>query len=113
MLGLSLSGGGARGAYQAGVILGLSEILDPLSSTSDPFGYYSGNSAGSINTTYCAAGTIDLQTTSRNLADLWSNLNPEMVYKTDQNDSELSHSHLLLKYFTCFYPFLHCCEDPT
>jgi NTE family protein len=48
-----------------------------------PFHYYSGNSAGSINTTFCAAGAASLQETADQLCQLWSQLEPQMVYKTD------------------------------
>ncbi len=83
MLGLSLSGGGARGAYQAGVIQGLAEILGPLAEDNNPFDCYAGTSAGAINTTFCAAGPVNLIETAARLTELWSDLHPHQVYRTD------------------------------
>ncbi|MBT8149602.1 MAG: patatin-like phospholipase family protein, partial [Gammaproteobacteria bacterium] len=83
MVGLSLTGGGARGAYQAGVVKGISEILQQLNCGADPFAYFAGISAGSINTTYCAASADNFYTTAINLATLWETIEPRQIYRTD------------------------------
>lgn len=50
---LVLSGGGARGAYEAGVVAGIVEVLGPRSRA--PFEVFSGTSVGAINAAYLAA----------------------------------------------------------
>ena len=50
--GIVLSGGGARGAYEAGVVLGLMEVLQP---TTPPFQVLCGTSVGALNASYLAA----------------------------------------------------------
>jgi NTE family protein len=47
-----LSGGGARGAYEAGVIAGIMEILRPKQA---PFDVLCGTSVGALNAAYLAA----------------------------------------------------------
>ena len=59
---LILSGGGARGAYQVGVLKGLSEIFKTLK-IENPFQILSGTSAGAINTAQIAASPDDFDTT--------------------------------------------------
>lgn len=84
-IGVSLTGGGARGSYQAGVLLGLSELLkhNHLVGKNNPLYYWSGASAGSINQAYCLAGADDLPSSCHRLADIWSNLKTERIYRTD------------------------------
>lgn len=83
--GISLTGGGARGSYQAGVLKGLAEVLKSQGLVDDknPFQYWSGVSAGSINAAACVAGLDHLPATIDRLVDLWSNIRPEDVYLTD------------------------------
>ncbi|HEX7480768.1 MAG TPA: patatin-like phospholipase family protein [Polyangiales bacterium] len=50
--GIVLSGGGARGAYEAGVIAGLMEVLRP---TRAPFDVLCGTSVGALNAAYLAS----------------------------------------------------------
>jgi NTE family protein len=79
---LILSGGGARGAYQVGVLKGLSEILKTLN-IDNPFQILSGNSAGAINTAQLASSSDDFETTIEKLIYLWSNLTTDQVFKAD------------------------------
>jgi NTE family protein len=79
---LILSGGGARGAYQVGVLKGLSEIFKALK-IENPFQILSGTSAGAINTAQIAASPDDFDTTVEKLIYLWSNLTPDQVFKAD------------------------------
>lgn len=53
--GIILSGGGARGAYEAGVVAGLVEALAPGSPEQAPFRVFTGTSVGAINATWLAA----------------------------------------------------------
>jgi NTE family protein len=50
-----LSGGGARGAYEAGVIAGIVEILGDQRPEHAPFSIFTGTSVGAINATWLAA----------------------------------------------------------
>lgn len=79
---LILSGGGARGAYQVGVLKGLSEILKSLG-IDNPFRILSGASAGAINTAQLASSADNFETTIEKLVYLWSNLSTDQVFKAD------------------------------
>ena len=74
-LGLVLSGGGARGAYQVGVIAGLAERLPGLE-----FPILTGVSAGAINTAYLAAHPGPLGDAVTGLAGEWRRLTSDQVY---------------------------------
>lgn len=80
-IGLVLSGGGARGAYQAGVARAIAEIAAEAG-LAVPFRAIAGVSAGAINAAYLGAFAHDLLNGARNLCDLWSGLTPELVYET-------------------------------
>lgn len=82
MKALVLSGGGARGAYQVGVLNALADIAADLK-IKYPFMIYTGVSAGAINAAYMAAGCDDFLTATKRLTEMWSNLTPESVFKTD------------------------------
>ncbi len=84
-LGINLTGGGARGSYQAGVLLAIAEILrdHKLTGLKNPLQYWSGVSAGAINTCYCAGGMDDLYGSVQRLVDIWTHIKPNRVYKTD------------------------------
>lgn len=79
---LVLAGGGARGAYQAGVLLGLEEIgvLDPAVSGLDTF---VGSSAGAINSTVLAGHADQPRVAVDRLVRLWSNVRAQDVFRTD------------------------------
>lgn len=76
-----MSGGGARGAYQAGVIKALEEVLRPLGRF--PFDVVSGVSAGSINAGGLASFSDDFSTAAQRLERLWAGLKAELVIRTD------------------------------
>ena len=82
MKSLVLSGGGARGAYQVGVLTAIADICTKLKLTS-PFKIYTGVSAGAINAAFLASGADDFAGCTRRLADLWSRLKSDDVFKTD------------------------------
>jgi NTE family protein len=82
MLGLVLTAGGARGAYQAGVLLRLSE-LPALRDRPSPFAIIAGASAGAINGTLLAARSERFGAAAQEVADVWSNLRVEQVFRTD------------------------------
>lgn len=78
--GIVLTGGGARGAYQAGALLALAEITGAKEL---PFPVLAGSSAGSINCTYLASRADDFAQATRDLADFWTTLEPSQVFRTD------------------------------
>lgn len=80
--GLVLSGGGARGAYQAGVIKGVAEISASLK-IDQPFRIVTGVSAGAVNATYLASRSENLLEASEKLVQSWSTIKAEDVFKTD------------------------------
>ncbi|KYG65241.1 patatin family protein [Bdellovibrio bacteriovorus] len=82
-VGLVLSGGGARAAYQAGVIAAIAEIAEK-NGVQQLFNYYTGVSAGAINATMLAS-TPECRITNgtKKLLDLWSHVTAEQVYVTD------------------------------
>lgn len=79
---LVLSGGGARGAYQVGVLQGLLEIgcLDE-GATSAPL--LVGSSAGAINVGLLAASADRFADGVTMLTRLWSHLRADKVFRTD------------------------------
>lgn len=79
--GIVLSGGGARGAYQAGVLKALGEILKGESRF--PFDIVVGVSAGSINATGLACFADNFQDATSRLEHIWGHLTSDQVIKTD------------------------------
>jgi NTE family protein len=84
-IGIMLTGGGARGSYQAGALLALSEILksENLLGKNNPLRVWAGVSAGAINTAYCSAGINDLHGSASRLSDIWGSIKPGRVFRTD------------------------------
>ena len=82
MLGLVLTAGGARGAYQAGVLKRIGE-LPVFRRRPSPFAIVSGASAGAINGSMIAATSADFAAGTRRLAALWSNLCVKNVFRAD------------------------------
>jgi len=82
MIGLVMTAGGARGAYQAGVLKRIGELRTFRDGPS-PFGIVAGASAGAINGTMIASGSLDFALATRALADVWSRLEMAAVVRTD------------------------------
>ncbi len=79
---LVLTAGGARGAYQAGVLKRISE-LPPFNNKTAPFSIITGASAGAINGAGVASQHENFTASSKLLVKLWSNLEAANVYRTD------------------------------
>jgi NTE family protein len=75
-LALVLGGGGARGAYQVGVLAGLAERLPGLA-----FPIIAGTSVGAINAIYLAAHLGALDENVAGLRQAWATLTSEGVYQ--------------------------------
>jgi NTE family protein len=82
MLGLVLTAGGARGAYQAGVLKRIGEIRG-LHQRPSPFSIIAGASAGAINGAMIAATSADLRAGTQRLAQLWGDLSVHNVFRSD------------------------------
>jgi len=78
---LVLPGGGARGAFQVGVLKALAESL-PKGSP-NPFAVISGTSAGAINSVVLASKARRFQVAVAELDRVWSNFHCEQVFRTD------------------------------
>lgn len=81
-IGLVMTGGGARGAYQAGVLKRIGE-LPSVRSGRNPFPIIGGASAGAINGAALAAGCDDFSLATGTLAKIWSNLHPSDIFRCD------------------------------
>jgi NTE family protein len=79
---LVLSGGGARGAYQVGVLHGLVQ-LGLIGSRPSPFDVLVGSSAGAINVGMLAAYADELAAGVERLVQVWSAITPQSVFRTD------------------------------
>ncbi len=82
MTGLVLTAGGARGAYQAGVLKRIAEIKS-LQRGPSPFRIITGASAGAINGATLACHQSSLQQGAETLAALWGALTFDKVIRYD------------------------------
>lgn len=80
-IALILTGGGARAAYQVGVLRALSELLPKGSPT--PFPIICGTSAGSVNATVLAVDASNFRHAVRRLMTVWKNFHVDHVYRAD------------------------------
>src|SRR5690606_7170798 len=78
-LAIILSGGGARGAYEAGVLWYLFDELARLRKAPPRVHILCGTSVGAINSAYLAAHLADPMLGVRRLAELWSQMRLEQV----------------------------------
>jgi NTE family protein len=79
--GLVLTGGGARAAYQVGVIKAVRDILgNPVK---NPFPILVGTSAGAINAATLAVYAENFTRGVGNLLEVWENMHVDHVYKAD------------------------------
>ena len=78
-IGLVLPGGGARAAYQVGVLKAISELMPD----SNPFSIISGTSAGAINASLLASRSESLKKAVEVLSDVWGKFETKKVYRTD------------------------------
>lgn len=82
-IGLVCSGGGARGAYEAGVIRYLREELPPSVRTHVRFDVLSGTSIGATTSCFLAATLHMPDEQGRALANLWTGLSLEKVFRVE------------------------------
>ena len=92
-IGLVLPGGGARCAYQVGVLKGLAEIL-PRRAPS-PFPVISGTSAGAINAVVLATRARLFRHGVADLERVWGNFRTDQVFRADAGTMAKSSAHWL------------------
>ncbi len=93
-IALVLPGGGARSAYQVGVLKAVAGWCPPGMPV--PFDILCGTSAGAINAAVLAARAGDVQRAAADLAEVWAGFHVEQVFRTGTVDMIRSGLHLLL-----------------
>lgn len=78
---LVLPGGGARGAFQVGVLKAMAELVPK--GTPNPFDVISGTSAGAVNSVVLASKARRFRVAVAELDRVWRNFRCEQVYRTD------------------------------
>ena len=76
-----LTGGGARAAYQVGVLKAVRDILG--GPVKNPFPILCGTSAGAINAAALAVFADDFTRAVGNLLEVWERMRCNLVYRTD------------------------------
>ncbi|HTH43904.1 MAG TPA: patatin-like phospholipase family protein [Oxalicibacterium sp.] len=84
-IGLILTGGGARAAYQVGVLESVSAILRQAGwdAERNPYDIICGTSAGAINATALACHAADFGSGLERIVRVWENFTAEQVYRSD------------------------------
>mgnify|MGYP000620836530 FL=1 len=78
---LVLTGGGARAAYQVGVLIAVRDVWGKRPGT--PFPILCGTSAGAVNVAALAAFSANFDEAVRKLAFIWRNFRVDHVYRAD------------------------------
>lgn len=99
---LYLSGGGARGAYQVGVLKGIQEIMS--FSSSIPVDILSCVSAGSLNGSILALHADDFASGVQKLEEIWTNLRCSKVFKDSNWAIFKSLSRHILSFLLAYSP---------
>lgn len=95
--GLVLAGGGARAAYQAGVLQAIKELLpDPRA---NPFPIICGTSAGAVNAGALATMADDFGRGVDNILEVWRGFQPYHVYRSDFAGAAANSIHWLSGFF--------------
>src|SRR5574343_947713 len=82
--GLILSGGGARAAYQVGVLAAIQQLaLEYGGGQRRLYDVIAGTSAGAIDAAALAGGADDIDGTTAHLLQDWQNLHVDQVYRAD------------------------------
>lgn len=80
-IGIVLTGGGARAAYQVGVLRAIAELVPK--NVANPFPIICGTSAGAVNAVALAADAANYRRAVLRLQAVWKNFRPEHVYRAD------------------------------
>lgn len=79
--GLILSGGGARAAYQVGVLAAIADLLGDAAR--NPFPVIVGTSAGAINAVGLACGALHFGRAVQRLTEVWQGFHCQDVFRSD------------------------------
>ncbi|SOD39918.1 NTE family protein [Nitrosovibrio sp. Nv4] len=80
-VGLILTGGGARAAYQVGVLQAIADMLPKRAR--NPFPVICGTSAGALNAVSLALSARNFQEGVRKLSAVWENAHVNQAYRSD------------------------------
>ncbi|HEU0187434.1 MAG TPA: patatin-like phospholipase family protein [Gallionellaceae bacterium] len=80
-IGLILTGGGARAAYQVGVLKAIADILPR--NARNPFPIISGTSAGALNAATLAVNAGNFRLGVQYLLSIWQRAQVEQIYRAD------------------------------
>ncbi len=105
-MGLVLTGGGARAAYQVGALRAVSDIIY-RKECGNPFPIITGTSAGAINATVLAAYARTPRLGIKNLQRVWSNFHVDQVFRADFPGVAKNSSHWLRSIFSNEYHKKH------
>lgn len=90
-VGLVLSGGGARAAYQVGVLAAIADLARQHGQgAGNPFPIVCGTSAGAINAAVLASGAHDFAARIDRLVQVWANFHVQQVYRAEVSDMIVS-----------------------
>jgi NTE family protein len=81
VIGLILPGGGARNAYQVGVLKGIAEMLPE--NAANPFQVITGTSSGALIAVMLASNATQFQEGVRRLTGIWENFRVGKIFKSD------------------------------
>ena len=96
--GLVLPGGGARGAFQVGVLKAVAELLPP--GCVNPFPVISGTSAGAINSIVLASKARRFRVAAAELERVWGHFRSAQVFRSDSLTMLKSSMHWLASIVT-------------
>ena len=97
-VGLVLTGGGARSAYQVGVLKGVSELLRRGSAC--PFPIITGTSAGAVSAIALASDAAHFRRSIYAIERVWRDFRVHHVFKADSVSMLKSGLHWLLAFLT-------------
>jgi NTE family protein len=97
-LGLVLTGGGARSAYQVGVLKGLTDLLRRGSAC--PFPIITGTSAGAVSAIALASDAAHFRRSVFAIENVWREFRVHHVFKADALSMFKSGLHWLLAFMT-------------
>ncbi len=93
-IGLILAGGGARAAYQVGVLKAIARMRAP--DKTNPFPIVCGTSAGAINATALSIYSPDFQNAVSRLLGVWGHFTVDQVFRSDPLGLGMSAAHWFL-----------------
>src|SRR6202795_1330333 len=97
-LGLVLTGGGARSAYQVGVLKGVAELLRRGSAC--PFPIITGTSAGAVSAVALASDAAHFRRSVYAIERVWRDFRVHHVFKADAVTMFKSGLHWMLAFLT-------------